>query len=101
MPLDTVSANHGARGSPHRLEHGPLLDVKLEIGARLSIVECLTRLGHTGQIDAVLREHTHEPRAVAIHQGAHAVGHETSTRRRRPQQASRKTRALFVGEVYD
>ena len=29
--LDAVGPEHGAEGDPHRLEHGPLLDVELEV----------------------------------------------------------------------
>ena len=101
VALDPVGADNRAGGSPHRLEHGPLLDVELEVRARAAPVERLARLGHAVQIDAVLGQRVHEPHALAVHQAAHAVGHETPARARRPQQAAREARALLVGEVHD
>ncbi len=101
MALDSVGADHRTRGSPHRFEHGPLLDVELEVRARVALVEGPTRLGHAVQIDAVLCQRLREPYALAVHQVSHAVGHETPACGRRPQEAARETRALFVGEVHD
>ena len=85
MPLHSVGADHGAGRSPHRLEHGPLLDVQLEVGARTAGVECAPCLGHAIDVHAVLRQRVGETGALTIDQVAHALGHEAATRAGRSQ----------------
>ena len=101
VALDAVSADHRAGGSPHRFEHGPLLNVELEVGAWVALLERAAGLGHAVEVDAVLGQGVHEPHALAIDEATHAVGHETAAGTRRPEQAARETRPLLVGEVDD
>ena len=101
VALDAVGADHRTGRSSHRLEHGPLLDVELEIRARVAAVERPARLGHPVQVDAVLGQRVDEPHALAVDEASHAVGQQAPARGRRPQQAARETRAFFVGEVHD
>ena len=101
MPLDAVGADHRAGRSTHRLEHRPLLDVQLQVGARPARVERAPRLEHAIDVDAVLGQRVGEARALAIDEVAHGVGDEAAAGARRPEQAAREARALFVGEVHD
>src|SRR5262249_49701296 len=80
VALDTVGAYHHTSGSPHRLEHGALLDVQLEVRTRMTLIECPTRFGHPRHVDAILDQRVREPHAITVDQASHPLGFETATR---------------------
>ena len=72
VPLDAERAEHDAGRLVHRLEHRALLDVQLEVGARVDRLQLAVRVEHAIERDAVLGERVDQPRALPILQLAHA-----------------------------
>ena len=62
--LDPERAEHDPERQSQRLEHRPLLDVKLEVGARA--LQLRARLGCAVEIDAVLAERVREGNPVPV-----------------------------------
>ena len=52
--LDPVGAEDGAEGDTHRLEHGALFDVELEVGSRA--LELAPRVERPVEVDAACGE---------------------------------------------
>ena len=99
MPLHAEGAEHDAGGFVHRLEDRPLLDVELEIGARIDRLQLRVRVGHPIEDHAVLLQRVDQRRPVAILQRAHLVDLEAPCSGRRSEQASTKARPFFVRPV--
>ena len=66
VPLDAEGAENDAERQVHRLEHGPLLDVELEIGGRA--LELGPRFDRAVQVDAVRIQRLGKPDPVAVAQ---------------------------------
>ena len=64
MALDAERAEHDAERELHRLEHGPLLDVQLEIGDR--VLELLPRVERAVEVDAVLAQRIRQRDPVRV-----------------------------------
>ena len=86
-------------GLAHRFEHGPLLDVQLEICARVDLFQLLVRVEHPVERDAVFRQRVHEPSALTILQIADGVDLQAAGRRGGAQQTPPESRAFLVGPV--
>ena len=79
VALHADRAEHRPDGQAEALEHRPLLDVQLEVGAH--VPQPAARLPRAVELDAVRGERILEPYAVRVAQVAHRVGIERSSDR--------------------
>ena len=101
VPLDPVGADHRAGGSAHRLEHRPLLDVQLEVGARTARDRARAAPRACGPRRRRSRPARRRGARPGDPPGCARCRARAAAGARRPQQAAREARALFVGEVHD
>ena len=73
VAFDAERPQHDAGRLAHRFEDRSLLDVELEVRARVDRLERAMRVEHAIERHAVLGEGVHEARALAILQLAHLV----------------------------
>ena len=99
VPLDAERAEHDAGRLVHRLEHRALLDVQLEVRARVDRLERAVRVAHAIELDAVLAQRIDQARALLVREPADVVELQAAARRRRAEQAPAEPRALLVGPV--
>src|SRR5439155_6324776 len=99
VALDAERAEDDTGRLLHRFEHGPLLDVQLEVRTRVYRLQLAVRVAHAIERDAVFRERVHELRALTIFQLAHVVDLQAPGCGRRAEEAPSETRAFFVGPV--
>ena len=99
VALDAERAEDDAGRLLHRFEHGSLLDVQLEVRARVDRLQLAVRVEHAVERDAVFRERIHERRPLPILQLAHLVDFQAAGRGGGSEKAPPKARAFFIGPV--
>jgi hypothetical protein len=99
MALYAAGAEHGCGRLSLALEHGPLLDVHLQVRARAA--ELGAGLVRAIELHVVARDHVLEPLAVAVAEVANLVRVERAGARRRAEQAAPEARTLLVGPVHE
>ena len=99
VALDADRAEHGSDGHAEALEHRPLLDVQLEIGAHVAQPALGCR--RAVELDAVLADDVLEALAVGVAQVAHRVGVERAGHGGGAEEAAAEARALLVGPVHE
>ena len=97
VALDADRAEHGPDREAEALEHRPLLDVQLEVGAH--VAQPPLRGGGAVELDAVLADDVLEAPAVGVAQVAHGVGIERAGHGGGAEEAAAEARALLVGPV--
>ena len=97
VALHAVGPEHGRQGQPEALEHGPLLDVQLEIGGRVR--HLAARVARPLEVDAVLGEHRRQLGARGIAQPAEKLRIEVLRHGARAEQAAAEAEPLLVGPV--
>src|SRR5262245_50772586 len=98
VAFDAEGAEDDSEREVHGLEHGPLLDVELEIGGRA--LELTPRFDGTVQVDAVPGERIGEGVAVRVPAGTELVlvGHRAGSGAR-AEKAAPEARSLLVRPV--
>ena len=100
VALDAEGAEHDAGRLVHRLEHGPLLDVQLEIRARvdrLQLAACASRMRSSSTPFSRSASTSRMP--CLSDERPHVVELQAAAGRRGSKQAPAESRALFVGPV--
>ena len=99
VALHADRAEHRPDGEAEPLEHGPLLDVQLEVGAY--VLQAASRLPRAIELDAVRGERILEPHPVRVAQVAHRVRIERARDGGGAEQAAAEARALLVRPVHE
>ena len=97
VALDADGAEHRSDRQTEALEHRPLLDVQLEVGAH--VAESAPAVARAVELDAVRADRVLEADSVGIREVAHRVGIERPAGRGGAEEAAAETRALLVGPV--
>ena len=98
VAFDPEGAEDDAERDVHRLEHGPLLDVELQVGG--GVLELGARVQRRIELDALAREHVGERIAVGVAARAELVlVFHRSCGRARAEQAAAEPGSLLVCPV--
>ena len=97
VALDAVGAQHRAQRQLQALQHRPLLDVQLDVGA--GVFKLRLRLGRVGQDDADPAERRAQTHAVPVTKLGERMYVNVAAGGARTVEAAAKAGALLVGPV--